>query len=332
MGNQDGPKAPAGWYSTSDSEPGERYWDGNSWTEEYRGLRKPEPETEPVPEEKPKKEKATSAKGWLWSLSILVVFFIVLAFAIPAGTKDAINTDKAACELLSTEIAKVNEKNYGSVSAISSQNQLDELAKSAKLASLNPDPFGFDQGNARDSLLMGQLEDFATTFTFSSDLSEASSGNIAPGHEPGTSLYRSYQKLQLAVSRCGELGFQLENSTFNFDVPLQELAPKEVAQKPQQQVNSQVIPEDFTDAGNGMSYKFIDGTCSYLHCAYVQIYADTSCSSVYVEANSINADGVILGMTNDMIGVMNPGDSAVATLNILEDAATGVRLTKVLCY
>lgn len=328
MGENEAPKAPAGWYPVSDSESGERFWNGEEWTDQYRGM----PEIVENKEEKP--HKATSKKGWLVSFAVFLVFSIILftSIFINLSNNDGLKTDQEACNMLSDSIAKVNEQNYQSVSAISSQNQLDQLGDVALLGSQNPDPFGLSQGAKRDDLLMEQLLDFSQTFTFSSDLVEAKDGTFEPGHEPGTSLYRSYQKLQLAVARCSELGFPLENPTFNFEVPLEELQPKKVAPQPQPQVNLNVIPEGFTDAGNGMSYKFIDGTCSYFSCAYVQIYADNTCSNVYVEANTVNADGVILGMTNDMIGAMNPGDSAVATLNILEDAATAVSLTKVQCY
>lgn len=38
MGNQDAPKAPAGWYPIEEGKPGERYWDGNAWTGDLRGI------------------------------------------------------------------------------------------------------------------------------------------------------------------------------------------------------------------------------------------------------------------------------------------------------
>lgn len=38
MGNQDAPKAPAGWYPIGADEIGERYWDGQAWTGETKSL------------------------------------------------------------------------------------------------------------------------------------------------------------------------------------------------------------------------------------------------------------------------------------------------------
>lgn len=38
MANDDIPSAPPGWYPMPGSETGERYWDGNSWSGEARGI------------------------------------------------------------------------------------------------------------------------------------------------------------------------------------------------------------------------------------------------------------------------------------------------------
>jgi hypothetical protein len=38
MGNNDAPKAPKGWYPIAENAKGERYWTGNEWSGEVRGL------------------------------------------------------------------------------------------------------------------------------------------------------------------------------------------------------------------------------------------------------------------------------------------------------
>ena len=229
MGNQDAPKAPAGWYPIEEGKPGERYWDGNSWTGEERGI----PEQHLSPESLSLNRASTYKK----TLFLAIGFFAALIFAL-------------------TIILVVNNAN--SNSNASNLNKVDSDAT-----------VSCEKGSTcyNKKLASGEIEP---------DRSGSSDGVFGNG--------------------------------------------------------SSVVPAGFTDAGNGMSFKFIDGTCSYFKCSYVQIYSDSSCSNVYVEANTIDDNGTIFGMTNDMIGAMNPGDSAVAELNVLEDGATGVKLTKIQCY
>ena len=208
MGNQDAPKAPAGWYSIEEGKPGERYWDGNAWSGETRGIVIPKSSAD-KPEEFETTKKNQS--GWWVAVGVLIV--IAIFFAASGGK--GVETDA----------------------------QKQERIKKAAIELL------------------------------------------------------AKQKVDAAAAE---------------------------AAKP-------VVPDGFTYLGDGMSWLWLDGHCSYVKCAHFQIYSDSECSTVYVEGNSEDASGLIYGLTNDMIGVMHPGDSAIAELPVLEQGATAVRITKIIC-
>lgn len=73
-------------------------------------------------------------------------------------------------------------------------------------------------------------------------------------------------------------------------------------------------------------------TCGYANCTYVYVAAIHGCpNSLYVEASLMSGDTVI-GMTNDLLGVVKPEDTAAAHLEDYAGNADSYRLTKVTCY
>jgi hypothetical protein len=79
MGNQDAPKAPAGWYPIEAGKPGERYWDGKAWTGETRGLPVLKSETNSQNDSKKRFTKRTIVTI---SLSAICVFALIVGFAL----------------------------------------------------------------------------------------------------------------------------------------------------------------------------------------------------------------------------------------------------------
>jgi hypothetical protein len=95
------------------------------------------------------------------------------------------------------------------------------------------------------------------------------------------------------------------------------------------------VPDGFSDWGNGIGFKALtgEGACSSgTVCLYYQLYAYKDCpSGVYIQANFINAGGVIVGYGTDLVGSMRDGDSAVVDLRYY-GSASKINITKISCY
>jgi hypothetical protein len=91
---------------------------------------------------------------------------------------------------------------------------------------------------------------------------------------------------------------------------------------------------DVYESGN-LYVQFVDPadfTCGYANCTFVHVATIRGCpNSLYVEASLMSGDTVI-GMTNDMLGVVGPEGTATAHLEDFAGNADGYRLTKVNCY
>lgn len=96
MGNQDAPKAPAGWYPIEEGKPGERYWDGTKWDGKTRGLEAPKKPS--IGEGKETSKATTSKRNWLLSGFVAVAILAVLAtfFIFSQPSSDSLNTVKKA--------------------------------------------------------------------------------------------------------------------------------------------------------------------------------------------------------------------------------------------
>lgn len=309
MGNQDAPMAPAGWYPIDSGQPGERYWDGSKWTGELRGL----PKIDAEEKHAPKKIK----KIWFLVLGgIAAIVLVVSALTVFAKEPPFITTDSEACSEMSSAIGLVNAKNYGSVAGIPSGDYTIYKIFSNARATAGIDAFENTGNKAESEKLINEMTALA------SDSSTRESFDYA--------LYRTRLHLEQVVAICAELGFPMENTAINFDIP--EVAPAPAQDQPAQPSVSRV-PEGYTDTGVGIAYMKVEGECDYARCVHYQVYAYASCpSGVYLEGNQVDANGVIYGMTNDANGGMNIGDVAIMTLRATSDAATAIKITDASCY
>lgn len=72
--------------------------------------------------------------------------------------------------------------------------------------------------------------------------------------------------------------------------------------------------------------------CSYGKCATIVVVPKKGCSSIYVEANFMNASGTIVGMGNDIASSIGAGERAVMQMNDTSDSGTKVKVTTIKCY
>ena len=256
-----------------------------------------------------------------------------LALVILSGCTVApqVTTDAQACGLMSDAIAAVNAENYGSVGDITADNnETSIISSNAAIGSGSGVYEG--TGNAARSLdLKNALAAVFEGWKFGSELINF---EVNPsGHSPGTVFYESNADLHQVVLICAKLGFPLQVAAYNFEVPAPADVPTEQPIAPASPPATIAIPVDFIDGGEGVAYKQIEGDCGNLRCAHYALFAYENCpTSAYLEANELDANGVIYGYTNAAIGTMVAGDTAIATLNALNDQATKLRVTKVNCY
>jgi len=72
-------------------------------------------------------------------------------------------------------------------------------------------------------------------------------------------------------------------------------------------------------------------TCDFTTCAKVKVVPKDGCSSLYVQANLVDAAGNNVGYANDMTNGVAAGQVAIMTLNISERSATGYVLNEINC-
>jgi Protein of unknown function (DUF2510)/Domain of unknown function (DUF4352) len=77
------PKPPAGWYPDPSGEPGQRYFDGNDWTEQRAGSSPPPPPTPNAPKVPPPSAPKQLQRIPLWGWIAIVVVLLVLLVAVP---------------------------------------------------------------------------------------------------------------------------------------------------------------------------------------------------------------------------------------------------------
>jgi len=93
------------------------------------------------------------------------------------------------------------------------------------------------------------------------------------------------------------------------------------------------VPMEYSDAGNGLGYRFVSGTCDYGRCSFVELIAYEDCpGGVYVEGNTLDASDRVVGLANDLLGSLGDGDVGLATLQYTDSNAVKVKLTEVSCY
>lgn len=75
-----------------------------------------------------------------------------------------------------------------------------------------------------------------------------------------------------------------------------------------------------------------DYTCGNYPCSYYVVRSFEGCpTALYVEAN-IEADGVVVGTTNDMLGGLQPNQTAAVHLEDYVGGGNSFRITDVSCY
>lgn len=93
------------------------------------------------------------------------------------------------------------------------------------------------------------------------------------------------------------------------------------------------VPMEYSDAGNGLGYRFVSGTCDFGHCSFVELLAYEDCpSGVYVEGNTLDSSDRVVGLANDILGGLSTGDIGLATLQYTDSNAVKIELTEVSCY
>lgn len=103
---------------------------------------------------------------------------------------------------------------------------------------------------------------------------------------------------------------------------------------PRQPESTLAAPAGFNDSGDGIAYRFIEnGECEMFRCARVEVVALRDCpTAVYVEANTLDAQQRVVGMTNDMVSALRAGERAILDIVAIEDDARSFRLTDFSCY
>lgn len=75
-----------------------------------------------------------------------------------------------------------------------------------------------------------------------------------------------------------------------------------------------------------------DYTCAYGKCSNYLVLTMKGCpTALYVEGSTLSG-GTVVGMANDLLSGVRAGETAAANLQILEDSADSVRISKVECY
>lgn len=68
-----------------------------------------------------------------------------------------------------------------------------------------------------------------------------------------------------------------------------------------------------------------------MNCTVVYLQATEGCNSLYIEANTLDASGTVVGYTNGTTGALQPGDEAKVALIITDPTATKTKITEINC-
>lgn len=259
------------------------------------------------------------------TLTILLTAVTVLAGC--AVEENPYPDDQAACGGFSDIVKEANSL---------------EIVTAADVSESDADTFTALTAVANATAGLGRFEDTAGGATDAALISAAAA--IAETESIGISAddaYRDETRIALVLSKlppliedvadaCEALGYPLEERQLAFEIAA-PAHPADIEADPAV-VAGPEVPDGFHDADNGLAYAWADeSSCDYLRCIQLQLYAYEFCGSVYVEANQVDGNGVVRGFTNDLLGQLEPGQQAVATLTITESAAVSAELTEVRC-
>ena len=94
-----------------------------------------------------------------------------------------------------------------------------------------------------------------------------------------------------------------------------------------------IAPGEPTVGWRWMDGKEFDCTYSRGSCFGVEAVARDGCpSSLYVELSLQDASGTAIGMTNDTVGSVSPGQHAKLIFDTFEEAVRKARIAEVSCY
>ncbi|CAB4969351.1 MAG: hypothetical protein F2840_15945 [Actinobacteria bacterium] len=85
---------------------------------------------------------------------------------------------------------------------------------------------------------------------------------------------------------------------------------------------------------NGIAYKWAKNPdCDYFSCFGMTIRAESvSCSDgVYAEVNLLDADGTVVGYSNDTVGSLSQGQKAKLIFNVTEKGVKSAQLNGFTC-
>lgn len=89
---------------------------------------------------------------------------------------------------------------------------------------------------------------------------------------------------------------------------------------------------------NGLTFDWVDTTgqvdpCGYQsYCVVLAVHATQTCSSVYAEAQVLDASGTVVGMANGTLPALNAGDNGRLILGWTERDGTQGKLTQLTCW
>lgn len=140
-----------------------------------------------------------------------------------------------------------------------------------------------------------------------------------------------------AVSIGGTVLAGLVNSNSAAPKPYAPEKPAEPVKSASQVRDEQATADGWSVIESGSLYgKFLDEgdyTCGNYRCSYYAVHAVDGCpTSLYVEANIVNENGVAVDMTNGVLGGLGPEQSGTVLLEDFQEAGSGFRITDVSCY
>ncbi|MFE6967005.1 hypothetical protein ACFVAJ_17975 [Agromyces sp. NPDC057679] len=249
-----------------------------------------------------------------------------------AGADEAntISGDAEACEQISAAVDRINGAGISSSAEISEAegSLFAPLARVANMAART----GIWEGDTSGGATTAEVVDAAAKVAAPSVGAAAINDGVTDKDRTVYEVWAVSEGLHELAEACAAVGEEMSVTAFVFPTPPAEGQEPAPAPEPAAPEAPSILP-GFKDAGNGLAYKFVDDAqCDYLSCVQVELYAYGDCpTSVYLEGSTIDGAGTVYGMTNDLLGPLRSGDTAIATLTIVDDAATGVRLNEITC-
>jgi hypothetical protein len=100
----------------------------------------------------------------------------------------------------------------------------------------------------------------------------------------------------------------------------------------QAQAEADIAAEEAA-AAEAVTWEWVaDAKCDYSRCSQIRVTSDRDCpNGIYAEANLLNAADEVVDYTNDSLGRLDAGTTAIMTFAILNDDVTHAEVAKVTC-